>query len=225
MKYLLLRNKIEIKRHILKYYVLQIILLLTYLIINKSSIQHSELKDYSAILGLNSINKSYIMYTLIKITSYLVIFHLTVKVFAESILKNIQYIMLRLNNKKWILYEMINFIIYITLMRVIYNIILVVSFKILGVNISFFNYLILFLKDLFFSIDLLLLTILSLNLYSYSRKKQLLTVVPIAIIIISLFLELTKFFVVEFIGIAILLIILNILLFLPSKFYTKYYNE
>ena len=89
MKYLFLRNKIGLKKHILKFYIIQILLLLIYIIINKSLIKNYSTNEYFSLLGLKSIKDSYIMYILIKMTSYLVIIHITIKVFAESIIKNI----------------------------------------------------------------------------------------------------------------------------------------
>ena len=223
MKYLFLRNKIGLKKHILKFYIIQILLLLIYIIINKSLIKNYSTNEYFSLLGLKSIKDSYIMYILIKMTSYLVIIHITIKVFAESIIKNIQYIILRINKKKWISYEMSNFIFYIIIMRSIYNILIYLSLSILGMKILFSTFIIIYIKDILFFITLLLSIISILNILCLNNYKKLFIIFPIALIIISLFINLENIPIIFLLLNVIFLIIINILLFTPTNFYTKYY--
>lgn len=223
MKYLFLRNKIGLKKHILKFYIIQILLLLIYIIINKSLIKNYSTNEYFSLLGLKSIKDSYIMYILIKMTSYLVIIHITIKVFAESIIKNIQYIILRINKKKWISYEMSNFIFYIIIMRSIYNILIYLSLSILGMKILFSTFIIIYIKDILFFITLLLSIISILNILCLNNYKKFLIIFPITLIITSLFINLENISIVFLLFNIIILIIINILLFTPTNFYTKYY--
>lgn len=222
MKYLFLRNKIELKKNILKFYIIQILLVVIYIIINKSVIKNYSTNEYFSLLGLKSIKDSYIIYILIKITSYLIIFHITTKVFVESIIKNIQYIILRINKKKWILYEISNFILYIIIMRSIYNILIYLSLHILGIKILFSTFIITYIKDTLFFITLLLSIISIANISCLNNYKKIIVIFPITVIILSLFINLANIPIVFLLLSVIILIIINTLLFAPTNFYTKY---
>lgn len=225
MKYLLLKNKIEIRNNILKFYMLQIALLFIYLMINKSSIPYFGLKEYSSVLGLETIEDSYVVYILMKIMNYLIIIHLIMKVFIDSMLKTIQYVMLRLNSKKWILYEILNFIFYVILLRFMFNLLLYFSFKICGSNIDFGNFILLMIKDILFFLILLLLIILVLNLFSLKKSSKWFIFLPILLIVLSLNVCVSKIsFAILIIGF-IVLFIFDILIFKPSSFYTQYCNK
>ena len=225
MKYLYLKNIIEIKNRIFKYYLLQLILLVSYIIINSNVIKYFDLVKYSSILGLENIKGAYFLDILIKITSYLVIIHLIFKVFTENILKTIQYIMIRLNSKKWIFYEIFNYSIYVVIMRVIYNVLLYFSFNLFGSHIIISSFIIVMLKDILFYINILLLILLALNLFSYNGFLKILFIIPIILIISTFFIPVIELPFVFLLMSIVKLLIINIYIFSPSRFYTEYCNK
>lgn len=155
--------------------------------------------------------------------SYLVIINITVKVFVESIIKNIQYLILRINKEKWISYEIFNFTLYIIIIRSIYNILIYLTLSILGMKILFSTFIIIYIKDILFFITLLLSIISILNILCLNNYKKFLIIFPITLIITSLFINLENISIVFLLFNIIILIIINILLFTPTNFYTKYY--
>lgn len=222
MKYLFLKNKLKFKDNILKFYLIQLLFIFTYIFINGSAITYFDLDQYSYILGLGNIRDANIFYVITKVMTYLIIIYLIVKMFIDSINNTIEYIMIRANTKKWLLLEIINFIFYVAVMRIILNIEMILCFVLFESNIKLTSYLYMLLIDLLFNICLLLLVILSLNLFSLKNGKNLLGLIPIFIIFLSLFKNLSTIPFYIYIIFSLILIIVNIKLFSPSKFYNKY---
>ena len=222
MKYLFLKNKLKFKDNILKFYLIQLLFIFTYIFINGSAITYFDLDQYSYILGLVNIIDANIFYVITKVMTYLIIIYLIVKMFIDSINNTIEYIMIRANTKKWLLLEIINFIFYVAVMRIILNIEMILCFVLFESNIKLTSYLYMLLIDLLFNICLLLLVILSLNLFSLKNGKNLLGLIPIFIIFLSLFKNLSTIPFYIYIIFSLILIIVNIKLFSPSKFYNKY---
>lgn len=222
MKYLFLKNKFKFKDNILKFYLIQLLFIFTYIFINGSAITYFDLEQYSYILGLGNIKDANIFYVIAKVMTYLIIIYLIVKMFIDSINNTIEYIMIRVNKKKWLLLEIINFIFYVAMMRIILNIEIILCFVLFESNIKLTSYLYLLLIDLLFNICLLLLVILSLNLFSLKNGKNLLGLIPIFVIFLSLFKNLSTIPFYIYIIFSLILIIVNIKLFSPSKFYNKY---
>lgn len=222
MKYLFLKNKFKFKDNILKFYLIQLLFIFTYIFINGSAITYFDLEQYSYILGLGNIKDANIFYVIAKVMTYLIIIYLIVKMFIDSINNTIEYIMIRANKKKWLLLEIINFIFYVAVMRIILNIEIILCFVLFESNIKLTSYLYMLLIDLLFNICLLLLVILSLNLFSLKNGKNLLGLIPIFIIFLSLFKNLSTIPFYIYIIFSLILIIVNIKLFSPSKFYNKY---
>ena len=222
MKYLFLKNKFKFKDNILKFYLIQLLFIFTYIFINGSAITYFDLEQYSYILGLGNIKDANIFYVIAKVMTYLIIIYLIVKMFIDSINNTIEYIMIRVNKKKWLLLEIINFIFYVAVMRIILNIEIILCFVLFESNIKLTSYLYMLLIDLLFNICLLLLVILSLNLFSLKNGKNLLGLIPIFIIFLSLFKNLSTIPFYIYIIFSLILIIVNIKLFSPSKFYNKY---
>ena len=222
MKYLFLKNKLKFKDNILKFYLIQLLFIFTYIFINGSAITYFDLDQYSYILGLGNIRDANIFYVITKVMTYLIIIYVIVKMFIDSINNTIEYIMIRANKKKWLLLEIINFIFYVAVMRIILNIEMILCFVLFESNIKLTSYLYMLLIDLLFNICLLLLVILSLNLFSLKNGKNLLGLIPIFIIFLSLFKNLSTIPFYIYIIFSLILIIVNIKLFSPSKFYNKY---
>lgn len=222
MKYLFLKNKFKFKDNILKFYLIQLLFIFTYIFINGSAITYFDLEQYSYILGLGNIKDANIFYVIAKVMTYLIIIYLIVKMFIDSINNTIEYIMIRANKKKWLLLEIINFIFYVAVMRIILNIEIILCFVLFESNIKLTSYLYMLLIDLLFNICLLLLVILSLNLFSLKNGKNLLGLIPIFIIFLSLFKNLSTIPFYIYIIFSLILIVVNIKLFSPSKFYNKY---
>lgn len=222
MKYLFLKNKIQFKSSILKFYLMQLLFIFIYILTNGSAIAYFDLEKYSYILGLGSINGANIFDILIKIITYLIIIYLIVKVFVDSINNTMEYIMIRINKNRWIFLEIINFIFYIVMMRVILNLITFSCFSLFGSNIEFTSYIYVMAIDLFFTINMLLLITLSLNLLCLENGKNLSAFIPIFIIFASLFKNSFNISFSFYIISVIILIIINVRLFSPTKFYNRY---
>ena len=212
----------QFKGGILKFYLMQLLFILVYIFTNGSAIAYFDLERYSYILGLGSINGANIFDILIKVMTYLIIIYLIVKVFVDSINNTIEYIMIRINKKRWMLLEITNFIFYTIIMRVILNLVILSCFVLFDSSIEFTSYIYMMAIDLMFTINMLLLVILSLNLFSLDNGKNLLSLIPIVIIFASLFKNLSNISFSTYIISIFILIIINIKLFSPSKFYDTY---
>lgn len=222
MKYLFLKNKMELKKNIMRFYLIQVFILFLYLLLNGSVVSTFNFVQYAAILGLERIKGSYILNVILKITTYLSLIYIIIKIFVDSMLKTIEYIMLRIDSKKWILYEMLNFIFYIIIMRLFYNLLLFILFLIFKSEISCSNFIYLMTKDMLFFIILSLLLILFLNLFALKRNKKIVSIIPLFFLISSLFVNIYEVSFVILIIYFLILFILNIFLFKPSRFYDEY---
>lgn len=222
MKYIFLKNTIKINTNLMKFFLMQVLFTIIYLCINGSTITFLEVDDYICYLGLGSIYRVNIFYTLIKIISYLIIIYFTIKTFVDNIKSSIEYIMLRSNSKKFVLLEWLNFIFYIFSMRTIINIIVVILFIVFNSNISYINYLYIYLKDILFFTNLSLIMTLILNLLSLERLKKYLTIFPVLLIVTTIFINLYNIPICIYLISLLILIIINLITFIPSRFYSKY---
>ena len=150
MKYIFLKNAIKSKKNLIKFFLMQLFLIITYIAINGSTIIFLELSDYISFLGLGSINGATIFYALIKVIGYLIIIYAIIKVFTDNIVSSIEYIMLRSNNKKFILLEILNLVIYVFIMRTIINTTVAICFTIFNSSIPYTDYFYVYLKDILF---------------------------------------------------------------------------
>lgn len=222
MKYIFLKNTIKINTNLMKFFLMQVLFTIIYLCINGSTITFLEVDDYICYLGLGSIYRVNIFYTLIKIISYLIIIYFIIKTFVDNIKSSIEYIMLRSNRKKFVLLEWLNFIFYIFSMRTIINIIVVILFIVFNSNISYINYLYIYLKDILFFTNLSLIMTLILNLLSLERLKKYLAIFPILLIVTTIFINLYNIPICIYLISLLILIIINLITFIPSRFYSKY---
>lgn len=222
MKYIFLKNTIKINTNLMKFFLMQVLFTIIYLCINGSTITFLEVDDYICYLGLGSIYRVNIFYTLIKIISYLIIIYFIIKTFVDNIKSSIEYIMLRSNRKKFVLLEWLNFIFYIFSMRTIINIIVVILFIVFNSNISYINYLYIYLKDILFFTNLSLIMTLILNLLSLERLKKYLTIFPVLLIVTTIFINLYNIPICIYLISLLILIIINLISFIPSRFYSKY---
>lgn len=222
MKYIFLKNTIKINTNLMKFFLMQVLFTIIYLCINESTITFLEVDDYICYLGLGSIYRVNIFYTLIKIISYLIIIYFIIKTFVDNIKSSIEYIMLRSNSKKFVLLEWLNFIFYIFSMRTIINIIVVILFIVFNSNISYINYLYIYLKDILFFTNLSLIMTLILNLLSLERLKKYLTIFPVLLIVTTIFINLYNIPICIYLISLLILIIINLISFIPSRFYSKY---
>lgn len=222
MKYIFLKNTIKINTNLMKFFLMQVLFTIIYLCINGNTITFLEVDDYICYLGLGSIYRVNIFYTLIKIISYLIIIYFIIKTFVDNIKSSIEYIMLRSNSKKFVLLEWLNFIFYIFSMRTIINIIVVILFIVFNSNISYINYLYIYLKDILFFTNLSLIMTLILNLLSLERLKKYLTIFPVLLIVTTIFINLYNIPICIYLISLLILIIINLITFIPSRFYSKY---
>lgn len=222
MKYIFLKNTIKINTNLMKFFLMQVLFTIIYLCINGSTIAFLEVDDYICYLGLGSIYRVNIFYTLIKIISYLIIIYFIIKTFVDNIKSSIEYIMLRSNSKKFVLLEWLNFIFYIFSMRTIINIIVVILFIVFNSNISYINYLYIYLKDILFFTNLSLIMTLILNLLSLERLKKYLTIFLVLLIVTTIFINLYNIPICIYLISLLILIIINLITFIPSRFYSKY---
>lgn len=222
MKYIFLKNTIKSKKNLIKFFLMQLFFIITYTAINGSTIIFLELNDYISFLGLGSINESNIFYILIKIIGYLIIIYSIIKVFTDNIVSSIEYIMLRSNNKKFILLEILNLVIYVLIMRTIINTTVATCFIIFNSSISYTDYFYVYLKDILFFINLSLIITSILNTLSLEGFKKYLTIFPLLLIATTIYINLYDISIYIYLIFLIILTTINLVTFIPSRFYDTY---
>ena len=222
MKFLWLKSKIEIKDKLLLYYILSLLFFVLFIFINIKVIKYFEVEDYSRIIGLNSMKKQDILFTTLQLLSYIMVIYFSIKMYINGITKNIEYVMIRISKKRWIIYEMINCSIYVICMRTFLNIILCTCFIFFNANITINSIIVLYLKDIFFYLNLSLLIILALNLACLVSNLKLLSIIPLVIILITMQIDFTNSSVIYMIIFFMILTLTNIVIFSPSKIYNNY---
>lgn len=222
MKYIFLKNAIKSKKNLIKIFLMQLFLIITYIAINGSTIIFLELSDYISFLGLGSINGATIFYALIKVIGYLIIIYAIIKVFTDNIVSSIEYIMLRSNNKKFILLEILNLVIYVLIMRTIINTIVAICFTIFNSSIPYTDYFYVYLKDILFFLNLSLITTSILNILSLEGFKKYLTIFPLLLIATTIYINLYDISIYIYLIFLIILTAINLVTFIPSRFYDTY---
>lgn len=222
MKYIFLKNAIKSKKNLIKIFLMQLFLIITYIAINGSAIIFLELSDYISFLGLGSINGATIFYALIKVIGYLIIIYAIIKVFTDNIVSSIEYIMLRSNNKKFILLEILNLVIYVLIMRTIINTTLAICFTIFNSSIPYTDYFYVYLKDILFFLNLSLITTSILNILSLEGFKKYLTIFPLLLIATTIYINLYDISIYIYLIFLIILTTINLVTFIPSRFYDTY---
>ncbi len=222
MKYIFLKNAIKSKKNLIKIFLMQLFLIITYIAINGSTIIFLELSDYISFLGLGSINGATIFYALIKVIGYLIIIYAIIKVFTDNIVSSIEYIMLRSNNKKFILLEILNLVIYALIMRTIINTTVAICFTIFNSSIPYTDYFYVYLKDILFFLNLSLITTSILNILSLEGFKKYLTIFPLLLIATTIYINLYDISIYIYLIFLIILTAINLVTFIPSRFYDTY---
>ncbi len=222
MKYIFLKNAIKSKKNLIKIFLMQLFLIITYIAINGSTIIFLELSDYISFLGLGSINGATIFYALIKVIGYLIIIYAIIKVFTDNIVSSIEYIMLRSNNKKFILLEILNLVIYVLIMRTIINTTVAICFTIFNSSIPYTDYFYVYLKDILFFLNLSLITTSILNILSLEGFKKYLTIFPLLLIATTIYINLYDISIYIYLIFLIILTAINLVTFIPSRFYDTY---
>lgn len=222
MHYILKKNKLKLNGSLIKHFIILIIFLVLYILINQSVIKYFDINNYYSILGLRSLKNDFFLNEILKCLSYLLISLVAVKLFVENTINSIQYVMIRIDNKKWIFYEMINIIRYVVLIRIIYNAILYLGFIYFGFDMTLIGCLKIAALDLIFYVDLSLLIILISNMISLNNSWKYLAFIPIGIALGTLFLNINTISIIILLFSLPLLLIFNILSFVPSCIYTKY---
>ena len=219
MKYIIYKNINLIKEKILKYFLLQILFLLIILFIDKSVIQYLNNYDTLNYLGIMNIINCSNIEKLIKIMNYIIIFYVTFKIYLFDILNSAEYLVLRKNYKKIILYNIFINTILIILMRLILFVILILFVKSNSLNFNVIFFIKIFIKDIIFFNILSLFCLIIININSLG-KNIIYNIIIAPIIFLTLFIDLYKISYVLLIIIYMALFIISIKL---SKF-TKIYN-
>lgn len=219
MKYIIYKNINLIKEKILKYFLLQILFLLIILFIDKSVIQYLNNYDTLNYLGIMNIINCSNIEKLIKIMNYIIIFYVTFKIYLFDILNSAEYLVLRKNYKKIILYNIFINTILIILMRLILFVILILFVKSNSLNFNVIFFIKIFIKDIIFFNILSLFCLIIININSLG-KNIIYNIIIALIIFLTLFIDLYKISYVLLIIIYMALFIISIKL---SKF-TKIYN-
>ncbi len=219
MKYIIYKNINLIKEKILKYFLLQILFLLIILFIDKSVIQYLNNYDTLNYLGIMNIINCSNIEKLIKIMNYIIIFYVTFKIYLFDILNSAEYLVLRKNYKKIILYNIFINTILIILMRLILFVILILFVKSNSLNFNVIFFIKIFIKDIIFFNILSLFCLIIININSLG-KNIIYNIIIAPIIFLTLFIDLYKISYVLLIIIYMVLFIISIKL---SKF-TKIYN-
>ena len=157
---------------------------------------------------MNIINCSNIE-KLIKIMNYIIIFYVTFKIYLFDILNSAEYLVLRKNYKKIILYNIFINTILIILMRLILFVILILFVKSNSLNFNVIFFIKIFIKDIIFFNILSLFCLIIININSLG-KNIIYNIIIAPIIFLTLFIDLYKISYVLLIIIYMVLFIISI---------------
>lgn len=208
MKYNLLQFKDVFFKKVIKYYILEFILFIVYLL---TSIMN---EDYTTLFfGLNKISFVNPISSLIKIIDIAIIFYSTYNFYFYDLYRNPEFNILRETNKKYISKKLSIIILYNVIIKVICFILIMIIYKQIN-NID----MMLVVSGIFNIILTILIAISIINLISDNNYIMLLLL--IGIIIYNLFFK-QSYLILDII-IAVFLYFLNIYKYSTQKIYNKF---
>lgn len=228
MKYMLLKDYNLMKDKLLKYFVLQCIILLFLLFLNSKSIQYFSEKDLGYFLGINNLANCFSLDMIYKILSYIIIIYINLKLILYNLFQSTEFVNLRIDSKKYIFNEMINISMFIIVMRIILFIIVFALFLIFNTKISILLFFRILIKDILFYLLLSLLVVTIVSLFSKSKKFALITFSIVLLYISTLFLDIIDLSAIILFILVIVTFVINVLLFklsLSYNFLEKYINK
>ena len=208
MKYNLLQFKDVFFKKVIKYYILEFILFIVYLL---TSIMN---EDYTTLFfGLNKISFVNPISSLIKIIDIAIIFYSTYNFYFYDLYRNPEFNILRETNKKYISKKLSIIILYNVMIKLVGFILIMIIFKQIN-NID----MMLVVSGIFNIILTILIAISIINLIS--DNNYIMLILLIGIIIYNLFFK-QSYLILDII-IAVFLYFLNIYKYSTQKIYNKF---
>ena len=208
MKYNLLQFKDVFLKKVIKYYIIEFILLIVYLL---TSIMN---EDYTTLFfGLNKISFVNPISSLIKIIDIAIIFYSTYNFYFYDLYRNPEFNILRETNKKYISKKLSIIILYNVMIKLVGFILIMIIFKQIN-NID----MMLVVSGIFNIILTILIAISIINLIS--DNNYIMLILLIGIIIYNLFFK-QSYLILDII-IAVFLYFLNIYKYSTQKIYNKF---
>ena len=208
MKYYLLKLRTIFNKKILKYFIIEFILITIY-----AFLMSDGNKYYELIMGINVINlNNEPMEILIRIINTSVIMLSASIIYTYDLTRNVEYIFLREDKKKIYITHLIACIIYNTSMMIVFFLLYLILFK----NINMVTIKI-FITGIINTIYITTITTSIINFIS--SKKNVLLVIDLSLLVLNLF-KISNFGCLELI-ITTFLIIYNYYIFNPREVFNK----
>lgn len=208
MKYYLLKLRTIFNKKILKYFIIEFILITIY-----AFLMSEGNKYYESIMGINVINlNNEPMEILIRIINTSVIMLSASIIYTYDLTRNVEYIFLREDKKKIYIEHLITCIIYNTSMMIVFFLLYLILFK--NINMDAIK---IFITGIINTIYITTITTSIINFIS--SKKNVLLVIDLSLLVLNLF-KISNFGCLELI-ITTFLIIYNYYIFNPREVFNK----
>lgn len=210
MKYITMKNINLFKSKLFKFYLIQLAFFLLVMILYFNDYDASIFQTIKEIIGVSKLNNGNAIISLYNLLTFFVTILVSSKMFFEdiSMLKNISN---RIEEKKYISINLINNIFIIFFMKIIPIIIITLVLIFKSYDVDSFKLLIIYCYYLINYLIVGMSTNLFLNLYSKQSKMKMLSIIPVAIIIGLVLIDVSK------INLIVLLILLSVLVFTNVK--------
>lgn len=208
MKYYLLKLRTIFNKKILKYFIIEFILITIYAFLMSEGNEYYEL-----IMGINVINlNNEPMEILIRIINTSVIMLSTSIIYTYDLTRNVEYIFLREDKKKIYMKHLIACIIYNTSMMIVFFLLYLILFK--NINMDAIK---IFITGIINTIYIIAITTSIINFIS--SKKNVLLVMSLSLLVLNI-IKISNLGYLEFI-ITTFLIIYNYNIFNPREVFNK----
>lgn len=219
MKYLMIKNISLFRAKLLKYFILELLFIILFLIVDFNSFYMFDDSIFYLYLGLTNFLDCDILFKILKIVNLFVVMHITINLFLRDLTNNTEYLFLRMDKKKWVINNIINITIFLIVMRLILNVIVVFFFYLFNHSLTFGFFLATLFKDFLYYEIIVLFTLL---LISCLGIKKYIIIIPISFILISMFFDINSINNIYLILINSILIFFNFLIFRPNKIYDEF---
>lgn len=208
MKYYLLKLRTIFNKKILKYFIIEFILITTYVFLMSEGNE-----CYELIMGTNTINlENETMEVIIRIINASIIMLSTCIIYTYDLTRSVEYTFLREDKKKIYIKYLIACIIYNTSMMIVFFLLYLILFK--NINMDTIK---IFITGIINTIYITTITTSIINFIS--SKKNVLLVMSLSLLVLNIF-KISNFGYLEFI-ITTFLIIYNYYIFNPREVFNK----
>lgn len=222
MLYIYKKNLRLVKNKLL-YYVIYLILISIYLLMHNRSIQYFGIDKIKCLIGLGVIDNYTIIQNLFILFSYMFLLYFTINLYIIGIIENLQYIMLRMKKINFIFFHYIMIYAIILCLKLILGVGIACIFFVFDTTISIFLFFKLILYDIVFSLLIVSLYILLINLIPHKYFNWIFIPLIIGLIFYTMIIDICSIRLIYIIIAVIILFIINMITFSPSKINNKFY--